>query len=125
MPQILFSQNINMIDESGKKQGVWKKNFDNGNLKYNGFFINDNPSGIFNYYYKTGELKIEKEFFHNGSAAATYVFYRDGSLKASGLYVNQLKDSTWNYFNDDSILVLSEQYKAGNLNGFRKSKKKL
>ena len=98
MPQILFSQNINMIDESGKKQGVWKKNFDNGNLKYNGFFINDNPSGIFNYYYKTGELKIEKEFFHNGSAAATYVFYRDGSLKASGLYVNQLKDSTCTIF---------------------------
>ena len=32
LPQILFSQNINLTDDSGMKQGIWKKNFDNGNL---------------------------------------------------------------------------------------------
>ena len=71
LPQILFSQNINLTDDSGMKQGIWKKNFDNGNLRYRGFFVDNNPSGLFNYYYKTGELKIEKEFFHKGTAAAT------------------------------------------------------
>ena len=99
------------------KQGIWKKNYDNGNVKYEGNFIDNNPVGIFNYYYKTGELKLTKEFFHNGKAAATHIYYKDGKLKASGLYVEQLKDSTWNYLNKDSILVMREQYKEGVLYG--------
>ena len=67
------AQNINQIDSNGMKQGVWKKTYDNGNLRYKGNFKNDNPEGIFYYYYKSGELQLEKEFFHNGLAAATYI----------------------------------------------------
>jgi antitoxin component YwqK of YwqJK toxin-antitoxin module len=35
--------------------------------------------------------------------------------------VNELKDSTWNYFNSDSVLVMSEQYVKGELNGLTKT----
>ena len=101
------AQSFNKVDSDGKKQGVWKKTHENGTLRYEGAFRDDIAQGIFYYYYKTGELKLEKEFFHNGKAAATYIYYRNGNLKASGLYVNELKDSTWNYFNIDSILILS------------------
>ena len=38
-------------------------------------------------------------------------------MQASGLYVNRLKDSTWNYYNRDSVLVLEEKYTNGKLNG--------
>ena len=93
------AQNLNQIDNNGQKQGLWKKSYENGNLRYKGQFNNDIPIGIFYYYYKSGELQLEKEFFHNGSAAATYIFYKNGNLKASGLYVNEIKDSTWNYYN--------------------------
>ena len=92
------------------KQGLWKKTYDNGNIRYKGNFIDDKADGIFYYYYKSGELKLEKEFFHSGSAAATYVYYKNGNLKASGLYVNEQKDSTWNYYNRDSVIILQEIY---------------
>mgnify|MGYP001391287113 CR=1 FL=1 len=46
---------------------------------------------------------------------------KNGKLKAAGLYVNELKDSTWNYFNTDSVLVMSEQYVKGELNGLTKT----
>ena len=46
LPQIIVSQTINQIDEKGQKQGVWKKTFENGNLRYQGFFLNNLPSGI-------------------------------------------------------------------------------
>ena len=111
------AQNINQLNSSGKKHGIWKKTYDNGNLRYSGEFSNDIPIGIFYYYYKTGELQLEKEFFHKGTAAATYIFYKNGNLKASGLYVNELKDSTWNYYNRDSVLILQEVYSKGILNG--------
>ena len=80
------AQDINQLNTNGKKQGIWKKNYDNGNLRYSGQFNNDIPIGIFYYYYKSGELQLEKEFFHKGKAAATYIFYKNGNLKASGLY---------------------------------------
>ena len=93
----------------------------NGNVRYKGQFIDNKPQGLFYYYYDSGELKAEKEFFHDGEAAATYFFYKNGALKSSGLYVRELKDSTWNYYNRDSVLIMSEQYLEGKLNGTTKT----
>ena len=121
IPLFSFSQSINEIDASGKKQGVWQKTYESGKLRYKGQFYNDIPYGLFYYYYPSGELQVEKEFFHNGLAAATHIFYKNGKLKASGLYVNELKDSTWNYYNNDSIMIMSEQYQNGKLNGVTKT----
>ena len=98
IPSISFSQIINEVDQNNNKQGVWKKTFSNGALRYKGQFNDNKPYGLFFYYYNSGELQAEKEFFHNGEAAATHIFYKDGSLKASGIYVRQEKDSTWNYY---------------------------
>ena len=121
IPFSSFSQRINEVDATGKKQGVWEKNYEGGELRYKGQFKNDIPNGLFYYYYPSGELQAEKEFFHNGTVAATHIFYKNRRLKASGLYVNNLKDSTWNYFNSDSVLVMSEQYVKGKLNGLTKT----
>ena len=121
IPFLGFTQAVNEVDANGLKQGVWEKTFDNGNLRYKGQFKNNNPQGIFMYYYDSGELQAEKEFFHSGTAAATHIFYKNGKLKAAGLYVNELKDSTWHYFSVDSVLMMSEQYQKGKLNGVTKT----
>ena len=42
-------------------------------------------------------------------------------LKASGLYVLELKDSTWNYYNRAGALIMSEDYKSGKLHGTTKT----
>ena len=57
------AQDINLLNSNGKKQGVWKKTYENGKIRYTGTFNNDVPVGIFYYYYKSGELQLEKEFF--------------------------------------------------------------
>ena len=121
IPFFSISQTINSIDAYGNKQGVWSQHYPNGNIRYKGQFEDNIPQGLFFYYYESGELQAEKEFFHKGKAVATHFFYKDGTLKSSGLYVEELKDSTWNYYSRDSILVMSEQYKGGKLNGTSKS----
>ena len=35
--------------------------------------------------------------------------------------MNELKDSTWHYFSVDSVLMMSEQYQKGKLNGVTKT----
>ena len=101
IPFFVFSQTINQIDSKGLKQGNWEKTYENGNRKYEGNFKDDIEQGIFKYYYKTGELKGKKEFFHKGKAASSHFYSKKGKLIASGLYVSQKKDSTWNYYNTD------------------------
>ena len=117
----ILSQEINISDKNGNKQGKWKKYFKNGNIKYEGQFQNNYPVGIFKFYYETSELKSEKEFFHQGKAAATRFYNKDGKIMSIGLYVDEVKDSTWVYFNSDSIVILSEDYKNGKLNGSTKT----
>ena len=77
IPFLSFTQTINEVDANGLKQGVWKKMHNNGNLRYSGQFKNNIPLGIFMYYYSSGELQAEKEFFHKGEAAATHLFYKN------------------------------------------------
>ena len=76
LPFISISQTINEVDDNGNKQDIWSKNHKNGNIRYKGRFKNDKPQGLFFYYYESGELQVEKEFFHNGEAAATYFFIK-------------------------------------------------
>ena len=97
----VFSQNF--TDNKGLKQGKWEEKYKNGTTKYIGKFKDGTEQGLFKFFYNSGELQATKEFFHEGEAAATHIFYRNGNIRASGLYVNLLKDSTWNYYNKDSI----------------------
>jgi len=121
IPFFAFTQSINNVDAKGHKQGIWIKTHNNGSIRYKGQFRDNIPYGVFKYYYSTGEIQAEKEFFHKGEAAATHIFYKKGQLKASGLYVNELKDSIWNYLSKDSVLMMSEQYQKGKLNGVTKT----
>ena len=114
---IFVSAQKMVVDQNGLKQGQWQGRYDSGELKYRGVFKDDVEVGLWKFYYLSGELKATKEFFHNGKAAATHIFYKNGNIRASGIYVNKLKDSTWNYFNEDSILILSEVYRKGEFNG--------
>ena len=59
----ILSQEINISDKNGNKQGQWKKYFKNGNIKYEGQFQDNYPVGIFKFYYETSELKVKKNFF--------------------------------------------------------------
>jgi len=111
-----FSQDINKTDAKGKKQGEWKKYYDNGLVRYQGQFKDDKPYGTFNYYYETGKPSIIMNY--DGNIARTIAFYDEGKLKAKGNYVNQKKDSIWNYYSSAGYKISEELY----VNGLRQGK---
>ena len=116
---VVFSQNI--TDKNGLKQGKWSNQYESGRLQYKGEFKDGIEVGLFTFYYHSGDVKATKEFFHHGKAAATHIYYPKGTLQSSGLYVETLKDSTWNYYNEEETLILSEQYLKGSLHGKTKT----
>lgn len=109
---------VNQKDANGLKQGVWKKAYPNsGVYQYVGQFKDDKPYGKFVYYYETGEVQAVIEFSSNGTIGYSKMYHESGYLMARGKYINQLKDSTWVYFDDRGIISYQEDYKNGKLNG--------
>jgi len=113
------AQQVNQVNAKGEKEGVWIKYFDNGKIKYEGQFHMDRPTGTFTYYFKKGDVKATSVFSDDGVISRTTTYYEGGKLMAEGKYVNQQKDSVWNYYlNEESNpLVSSETYRNGVLNG--------
>ena len=107
----------NVTDEQGRKQGKWSQNHDNGQLRYEGSFVDDNPSGIFLYYTERGVLKANLEFFNEGESASARLYHANGKVQAVGLYQNELKEQLWKYYDKKEKLIREENYKIGKLEG--------
>lgn len=115
----LNAQTINQVNGKGEKTGKWVKHFDNNKIKYEGQFRNDRPYGKFTYYCKKGKVKAVSVFSDDGIIAHNTTYYTNGKLMAVGKYVDQQKDSIWNYYIDEESnpIVSTETYANGTLNG--------
>jgi len=108
---------INRKDANGLKQGIWRKTYPEGQLKYEGNFVDDVPTGLFKYYYRDGKLEATNNYFNNGKSASAHIYYPDGKIKGLGLYTETKKDSLWKFYNSGEVLVAEEFYTRGVRNG--------
>ena len=117
----LWSQNkseINQKDEQGRKQGVWKKKNVSGRIIYEGGFLDDKPFGEFKYYYNDGGLKAVSKFQKNGSISYTVFYHPNGKIMADGKFIDEKKDSIWNFHREsDELLVSKDNYFDGKIHG--------
>lgn len=116
--QLIFAQN--KTDDKGLKQGKWSEKDAQGNIKYEGTFKDNKPTGKFVFYYADKKVKSEVNYAPNGLDADVLVFYESGKKKAQGKYLNQKKHLTWQYFNADGELASQESYKNGLKEGVSK-----
>ncbi len=117
--QFLVAQTdqINYTDSKGLKQGKWMKYYDNGKVQYEATFLDNKPIGNVKKYYKNGTLKAE--MIYAGNIVRTKLYNESGKLTGVGNYINKEKDSTWNYYSDNTNkLVSKENY----LNGVKQGK---
>jgi antitoxin component YwqK of YwqJK toxin-antitoxin module len=109
---------INRTGINGKKQGFWRKQDSLGHKIYEGYFKDGLPTGEFRYYYADGKLKTFSVVSQNGKLAKTVTYFPNGKKMAAGRYLNEKKDSTWQFFSEeDGVLVSEENYQAGKKTG--------
>lgn len=108
---------INYTDINGLKQGTWKKTYENGQLQYETYFIDNKPVGDFKRYSKKGELTAWLKYTEGSNLARATLFHSNGKKAAFGNYINKKKDSIWHYLDDSGICYLSESYKDGAKHG--------
>ena len=88
----------NQTDSKGLRQGYWKASYDNGKLKYKGFFRDGKPAGLFMRYYEDGTRKAIMNYLPDGNSVEVSFFYQNDSLGARGKYVNQNKEGEWEFY---------------------------
>ena len=121
--QNIISQ-TNQTDPKGLKQGEWKKYYEGGKTpKYEGQFKDNQPIGVFKYYYPSG--KIRTILTHkNTKTSYAKDFDANGKLLAEGKFTTEKRDSTWIYYQyvDKQKKTLTiEDYKAGKKVGIWKT----
>lgn len=118
--QVITAQDtiFNAVDLNGQKTGFWKSYYENGRLRYRGYFLNGTPVGEMVKYYPDGLVQAKMNFDPSGKISYVKLFNEQGKLVAEGKYFDKLKDSTWNYYSPDhGKLILSESFLHGKKNG--------
>lgn len=120
----LFAQTINQLDANGKKQGVWKGTYEQSKRpRYEGTFEHGKEVGMFKFFDDTsvGTLIATREFNPKDNSCYSIFYNQKGNKVSEGKLVNKLYVGEWKYYHEDSPLVMtSENYSNGKLNGLRK-----
>ena len=74
------SDTLNRTDEQGLKQGYWIKLDEEGMLKYEGTFKDNNPTGNFIYYYPDGVVRARSSFYDDGKKSVTTTYHHSGKI---------------------------------------------
>ena len=120
----VFSQDINKLDENGKKNGLWKGYYEvSKRPRYEGTFEHGREIGTFKFFddTKAGTVIATREFNINDNSCYT-IFYNQNKNKVSeGKVVNKQFEGEWKYYHEDLPTIMTlEQYVNGKLNGIRK-----
>lgn len=91
--------------KNGKKTGIWKEYFCNGNLKNSVTFENGKPSGIASIYYENGKIQESGLFINNRWTGKYYLYYDNGSIQHEFYFNEKGKREGKQYY----------YYKSGNI----------
>lgn len=120
----VFAQDINKLDENGKKNGLWKGFYEGSKRpRYEGAFEHGKEIGTFKFYddTKAGIVIATREFNAKDNSCYT-IFYNQNKNKVSeGKVLNKQFEGEWKYYHEDlSSIMTLELYVNGKLNGIRK-----
>jgi len=114
-------ENMNRTDENGMKQGQWKKRYDNGELMYEGYFIDNEPRGEFKRYDEKGNLVSVLNYRAENDTVDALFYHNNGYLAGKGKYYQKSKTGRWKYFSEhiQDHLLMGCVYSDDRVEGMR------
>lgn len=107
------AQAQNTIDKQGRRQGHWIKTDKDGSKIYEGDFVDGHESGVFQYFYPDGTLRMRNTFTPDGKQCSHEAFDEKGKLVATGTFTQHNRDGEWRFYTDQGRLIKIAHYKMG------------
>ncbi len=107
---VSFAQDINKLDENGKKHGLWKGVYeDSKRPRYEGSFDHGKEVGVFKFFddTKVGTIIATRDFSAQDHSCYT-IFYNQKNNKVSeGKVVGKQFEGEWKYYHENSPLIMT------------------
>tara|TARA_R110001583_G_scaffold33902_10_gene114310 strand:+ start:4270 stop:4965 length:696 start_codon:yes stop_codon:yes gene_type:complete len=122
---LVASQTINQLDANGKRDGIWKKYFDDTKiLRYEGEFSHGKEIGLFKFYKNVADkasLTATKQFNEKDTKAYVIFYTSMGKVVSEGEMNGKMYVGAWKYYQKTSnkLLTLENYNESGLLDGDR------
>ena len=103
----------NAIDKQGRRQGHWIKTDKDGSKIYEGNFIDGHETGLFQYYYPNGKLRMRNDFTPDGKQCSHEAYDEEGHLIATGTFTQHNRDGEWKFYTEEGKLIKIAHYRMG------------
>lgn len=119
----LAAQEINLLDDAGKRHGIWQKKFpDSDQLRYKGQFEHGKEIGTFNFYCEDckSQPMVVKEFSSKNSMADVQYFTKNGKLVCEGKIDGKERIGEWVYYHEKTVGIMTREfYREGVMDGIK------
>ncbi|MGB5273752.1 MAG: toxin-antitoxin system YwqK family antitoxin [Flavobacteriaceae bacterium] len=96
--------------KDGLPDGLWQEWYENGQLKFNAYWLAGKGHGLWEYYHENGVLRQEEFYNMDIPIGIQKYFYNNGRLKSKSSWLNAKKHGIWTFFNESGNLMRTEIY---------------
>jgi len=108
---MVLEGNRNILD------GKYMSYYQNGNIKSEGFYQNNDPIGYWNYYYEGGKLKMRGQLKGNSNFGMWKYYYENGQLSMEGNIYNGKREEEWRFYFESGAKKSRGDFKNGEKTG--------
>ncbi|MFM1932836.1 MAG: putative glucosyltransferase-S [Bacteroidota bacterium] len=117
MPQGEAGVDFNVTNEKGR-HGLWIRVYPTGKMYYKGQFANGEPTGIFSFFYDSGERMSDVDHLDGTRNMFVVNYYKNGKVLSKGHYTEKTvdgntekwKQGAWEFYTEQGVLKTSETY---------------
>ena len=106
-----------IIDNEGKKRGVWKDYYTSGETKAEGQYENNYRSGKWKFYHKNGQVEQTGDYSRGRITGLWRWYYEDGSILREEQFYNGREDGYLIEYSIDGRIITEGDYIEGEPEG--------
>ena len=106
-----------ITDEDGKRQGVWKEFYPNGELKSEGNYVNSKQEGVWNFYFENQKIEVKGSYKNGKKEGRWYWNYPNGALLQEENWRNGKLDGEFLEYNENGEITVKGEYLEGTEEG--------
>jgi antitoxin component YwqK of YwqJK toxin-antitoxin module len=112
-----------IIEPDSTYSGDFLDRYDNGIVKYRGYYRFGKRHGQWLSFYSNGYQWSEMFYDKGEMNGSSTTYYENGKMRYKGFYKNNLRDSTWEFYDTTGVLIQTVKFKKDIITSETKHKK--
>ena len=101
---------VEVAEDSQQSRTKYREIYDNGQVKMDGWMMNDKRVGLWIAYYENGVRWSENEYRDGFKEGKSVSYYPNGIMRYRGHYIEDMKAGTWKFYDENGKVVKEEDF---------------